>query len=556
MNKFFSSLWPANIFQTHSFGQRVFLLLLAIVSLQLIIVAAFFHASLSQTLEQQITSKALIQAKEISSDPRIISLMQKKDLRRIQQNTRRLQKLTDADFIVIGDRRGIRLAHPDKNKIGKPMVGGDNARALEDGLSYATVRKGSLGMAIRGKSAIQAPDGTVLGVVSVGYLMESVSDWLMFYSYPMLTAIILLMLFSSVGAWILTRHIKRQMFNMEPEEIAMNLHLQHSILQSVYEGTIAVSKKGEILSVNSKALETLGIANTPGHIIGRAIQEYITPPSFFLGANAFGQFTDNAEDTQRDELITCNGETLVANRVNIYDNDNHVGWVVSFRRREDYNTLTSQISQIRQHTENLRVLSHEYANRLSTIGGLIQIGAYDEAVKAIRQETDEQQQLIDFITQKFKSKIIAGLLLGKVSRAKELGLTLVFDPICQLRSDPSCMEPDQLAAILGNLLDNAFESTLKNPQSNKTVLLLLTDTGAELIIEVSDNGTGIPEAIKSTLFSKGVSSKKQPGHGIGLYLVHQYVTQANGYILVDDAEPQGTIFSIFISNKSKNNGTD
>lgn len=47
---------------------------------------------------------------------------------------------------------------------------------------------------------------------------------------------------------------------MEPEEIAMNLNLQQSILQSVYEGIVAISLKGEILSVNAKALNILGIA--------------------------------------------------------------------------------------------------------------------------------------------------------------------------------------------------------------------------------------------------------------------------------------------------------
>lgn len=113
------------------------------------------------------------------------------------------------------------------------------------------------------------------------------------------------------------------------------------------------------------------------------------------------------------------------------------------------------------------------------------------------------------------------------------------------------MTSDELAAVLGNLLDNAFEATLKNPHSNKTISLLLTDNGAELVIEVADNGIGISADIAQTLFLKGVSSKNQEGHGIGLYLVHQFVTQAHGSILIDSAEPQGTIFSIFIPNRPK-----
>ncbi|WP_342607509.1 sensor histidine kinase [Vibrio tritonius] len=533
-----------------SFQKRVFLLLLVVVVLQLFLVAGFFHQSLSSSLEHQVTSKAMIQAKEIAGDTNFVSLMEQRNVSEIQRYIGRLQRITDADFIVIGDKKGIRLAHPESDKIGKPMVGGDNIKALKYGTSYTTVNKGSLGVSIRGKAGIKSHDGKIIGVVSVGYLLDSVSYWLMFYSYPVIFALIVLMIFSALGAWLFTRHIKQQMFDMEPEEIAMNLHLQHSILQSVYEGTIAVGRKGDILSVNTKALDTLGIPHKPEYLIGRPIQEYVTPSAFFLGANAFGDFSSNVPDVMQDELITCNGETLVANRVNIEDGDEHIGWVVSFRRRNDYNTLTSQISQIRQHNDNLRVMSHEFANRLSVIGGLVQIGAYDQAISTIRKETEQQQQLVDFISQTFHSKVIAGLLLGKYTRAKELGLTLEFDPICHLENDPVSITPDELAAILGNLLDNAFEATLKNPQSNKKVSLLLTYSGEELVMEVADNGTGIPNEISDTLFAKGVTSKNQPGHGIGLYLVHQYVTQAEGTILVDDAEPQGTIFSIFIPNKS------
>ncbi|EKF9174361.1 sodium ion-translocating decarboxylase subunit beta [Vibrio cholerae] len=441
------------------------------------------------------------------------------------------------------------VAHPDEQKIGLPMQGGDSRRALKEGEYYTSTQKGSLGWAIRGKAAIVAPSGEILGVVSVGYLLDNISSWLRVYSYPVIFTVLLLMLLSALGAWIFTRHIKQQMFNMEPEEIAMNLNLQQSILQSVYEGIVAISLKGEILSVNAKALNILGIAHQPTHLIGRNVQEFITPTCFFMGASPFGKLAQQNRVSQQDELISCNGETLVANRVPINSGQQQIGWVVSFRRRNDFNTLTSQLTQIRQHNDNLRVMSHEFANRLSTIGGLIQIGAYDEAVKTIRRETAEQQQLIDFIAQTFHPKVIAGLLLGKYSRAKELRLCLEFDPLSHLHLEPQCMTSDELAAVLGNLLDNAFEATLKNPHSNKTISLLLTDNGTELVIEVADNGIGISADIAQTLFLKGVSSKNQEGHGIGLYLVHQFVTQAHGSILIDSAEPQGTIFSIFIPNR-------
>ncbi|MGL4380542.1 MAG: ATP-binding protein [Vibrio sp.] len=540
--------------QTLSFQHRVGALLVTMVVIQLLLVAGFFHQTLSETLQDQISTKALIQAREIATDASLITLIQQHRFAELQTKIDRLQRISDANFIVIGDANGIRIAHPNKQKIGLPMQGGDTLRALKAGQYYTSSQKGSLGWAIRGKAAIIAPSGAILGVVSVGYLFDHISDWLRIYSYPMLSTVGLLMLLSGLSAWLFTRHIKQQMFNMEPEEIAMNLNLQQSILQSVYEGIVAISLEGKILSVNAKALNILGIAHQPSDLIGGNAQQFITPLYFFMGASPLGEWAPQNRTNQQDELISCNGETLVANRVPINSGQQQMGWVVSFRRRNDFNTLTSQLTQIRQHNDNLRVLSHEFANRLSTIGGLMQIGAYDEAIQTIRRETAQQQQLIDFITQAFHPKVIAGLLLGKYSRAKELGLYLEFDPLSHLHQEPWCMTSDELAAVLGNLLDNAFEATLKNPNSHKTIALLLTDNGEELVIEVADNGNGISADIAQTLFIKGVSSKNQAGHGIGLYLVHQFVTQAHGSILIDSAEPQGTIFSIFIPNQPKTRG--
>lgn len=87
-------------------------------------------------------------------------------------------------FIVIGDDDGTRLSHPIKENIGLPMQGGDNAAALERGESYISIRKGSLGYGVRGKSAIVDFDGEIIGVVSVGYLFNRFDQWLVFYAKP------------------------------------------------------------------------------------------------------------------------------------------------------------------------------------------------------------------------------------------------------------------------------------------------------------------------------------------------------------------------------------
>lgn len=55
-----------------SFRVKVFLLIFALMSLQMIFMGVNFHQSLLDTLEHQVGTRALIQAKEIASDPNLI----------------------------------------------------------------------------------------------------------------------------------------------------------------------------------------------------------------------------------------------------------------------------------------------------------------------------------------------------------------------------------------------------------------------------------------------------------------------------------------------------
>lgn len=525
-----------------SFRNRVFILIFCLMMVQLSLVGMNFHKGLINTLEHQVGTRALIQAKEIASDPELIQEVRIKNIAAIDHVISRLHKISDASFIVIGDADGIRLSHPVKKSIGKPMQGGDNEGVLERGEAYVSIQEGSLGYGVRGKAPIVDFDGEIIGVISVGYLFNRFEQWVNFYFQPLVYELIFTFFLTLIGAWFFSSHIKKKMNGMEPSEIALALYLQKSILSSVYEGVIAIDKVGSILAINRSALELLGSERDPKHMKSRSILEYVTNSQFF--------FQTPFEKNIKDEIVSINGKTIIANRVAIFDGTELIGWVVSFRQKNDINSLTAELTQIKQYTDNLRVMRHEHANKLSTISGLIEIGDNKAALELINSENIKKQQLIDFISSRIKLRQIAGILLGKYSRSCELGLELQFDPTCQLRHLNEKIEPNELSAIIGNLIDNAFEATLQNPESNKIVTVLITDAGDDLVVEVSDNGCGISSDIASTIFERGVTSKKDSeGHGIGLYLINRYVMNAGGVILVDDAEPKGTIFSIFIPNK-------
>lgn len=529
-----------------TFKNRLFLLLLLVISLQVVAIAVFVQFRLSDILDKEVGHRAILQAEQIASRPILIEAMEKHDYTTVRNYVDSLHNYySDTNFIVIGDEHGIRVTHPDKDKIGYPMVGDDNSPALLHKKTYLSLREGSLGFGLRGKAPILNHQGNVIGVVSVGYLFTTIHSWHNLYLKPMIAMMVMMLISSIVGAYLFSNHIKKKMLNMEPEEIALSLRMESAILQSVYEGVVAVNNAGLIYSINQNAKQILGLENFEKPLENTPIDAVVEPHDFFIP-------TEREDESVKDEILLLNGQQVIASRTACQLDNKALGWVISFRNKDDIFTLSRQLSQVQQHTESLRVMRHEYANKLSTIAGLIQLGAYDDALKTIQQESSQKQQLIDFFVSHFDNNLVAGLLLSKHVRAKELGLNLEFDPTCYLdKRMPEHLSSDQLTSILGNLLDNAFEATIKNKASNREISLLITNASHELIIEVADNGIGIDDAMKEAIFERGVTTKAESGHGYGMYLINRYVTYAGGYITIDDNEAQGTIISIFIPIQSE-----
>ncbi len=81
-------------------------------------------------------------------------------------------------------------------------------------------------------------------------------------------------------------------------------------------------------------------------------------------------------------------------------------------------------------------MRHEHLNRMSTLNGLLQMKEYDRVLAMVQGESQAQQQLIDSLREAFADRQVAGLLFGKVQRARELGLKMIIVPGSQLSQLP------------------------------------------------------------------------------------------------------------------------
>ncbi|HGN1751853.1 TPA: sensor histidine kinase DpiB [Providencia stuartii] len=521
-----------------SFSVRVFFLLLLVSVVLTFSLGKYFTDTAENRLMANIRSLAMSQAKLIASMEGIVQSVKTKDIQSLKVIADQLNQDSDYDYVVIGDENSMRLYHPNQEKVGFKMQW-NKPGALERGESYFIDGEGSIGNAVRAKTPIFDENNKVIGVVSIGYLtnkIETSRSELFVQTGATFFGVLVILLFLS---WAFTRLIQRQMLGMEPEQIAQMVVMQKGIFEAAFEGVIAVDCEGRIININHNARKMLSLSEPSNHLVGRAISELVTPATFFI---------NDISTTQHDVICSFNGLNVIANRIALHDENHLIGAVISFRSQNDIESLNSQLTQVRQYVENLRSLRHEHLNWMSTLSGLLQMKEYDQALAMIKGESESQQQLIDSLRKQFADKQVAGLLFGKYHRARELGVQLVFIEGCQLSSLPPLLSSTEFCAILGNLLDNAFEASLKNNEGNKQVELYLSDEGSEFVIEVADQGCGFPAEMKERWFERGMTTKTESvdGHGIGLYLVASYVKRCDGVVIIEDNQPHGTLFSIFI----------
>ncbi|WP_321417044.1 PAS domain S-box protein [uncultured Methanomethylovorans sp.] len=113
-------------------------------------------------------------------------------------------------------------------------------------------------------------------------------------------------------------------------------------------------------------------------------------------------------------------------------------------------------------------------------------------------------------------------------------------------------EPAKIQELLHNILDNAIKFSNKNGKIEIDVHL----EGENLLIEISDNGIGIPHDEVNNLFTlfhqvDGSMKRRHGGTGVGLYICKNIVAAHNGMIWIVSKEGKGTTVHISLPLKWK-----
>jgi two-component system CitB family sensor kinase len=499
-------------------GQILALQLLVVVTL-VVLAAAVGVQQLRAQITRQEGVRALAVAESLAATPEVRAAMTSPDPSRVLQPlAESVRVANDLTFVVIADREQVRLTHPDPTQIGQ-RLSTDAGDALA-GHRVVTTERGSLGRSVRAKVPIRDAAGRVVGVVSVGSLVEKVGTQVR-DALPRLALYVLAALLMGIaGSVLLARRLKRQTFGLEPADIGRLLEQREATLRGIHEGLVVVDGTGRVSLVNDEAVRLL---NIPRDSVGRALSDLDLSPRLrdVLGGEVDGD----------DEIVLRAGRVLVLNRKALAVRGRPIGAVTTLRDRSRLDDLTRELTGARSVTDALRAQAHEFANRMHTVAGLLELGAYDEALGFVERASAGSDELAARLTAQIGEPSVAALLLAKSSSAAERGTELRVSTDAFLPAGTGA-DADALITVLGNLVDNALEALASDPGWIE-VLLVPREDG--VLVEVRDSGPGIAPELAEDVFRNGFTTKvaQEAGpRGLGLALTRQACVTRGGWVEV------------------------
>jgi two-component system CitB family sensor kinase len=509
-------------------GQLLYLQLLLIAA-TVIVGGLASYLLVSRQIDEQYSERALAIAHAVAATPDITEAMDDPEpSKAIQPIAEAIRRSAGAAFVVVANKDGIRYSHPNPDNIGK-RVSTDPSTPLA-GEEYVGVEQGTLGRSMRAKVPIKDAAGGVIGIVSVGFLEQQLFDRLA-QAFPVMSLTVLLALALGVsGSLVLARRFDRQTFGLGPREIAGLLEQRDAMLHGIREGVLAVDTAGRVTLANDEARRLLAL---PAAVEGRPLAELVP----------YGRVRDvlGGAIAGADEVVLAGTRVLVANRMPVTIRGNPVGAVVTLRDRTELEGVLRELDTVRGLAQALRAQAHEFSNKLHVVGGLIELGRLDEAIRFVAETSLVHQELVDLVQQRIGDPALAALLLAKAALASERRVEFRLASDARLPADVADVR--DLITVVGNLVDNAIDAASHGPNGWVEVSVRAEQDGAA--IRVRDSGPGIDEHRADEIFREGFTTKGGGSHyGLGLALVRQVTQRRGGWVRV--ANEGGTVFTALI----------
>lgn len=212
----------------------------------------------------------------------------------------------------------------------------------------------------------------------------------------------------------------------------------------------------------------------------------------------------------------------------------------SLRERARLATLGAAVTRINHDLRNILQTAQLISDRLAAVDdpavrkmapGLM--AAIDRAIALCGRTVDYAQsdQAVRRVRVSLRELVAeAGFAVGEPR-----GVTVAFHG-----EGETAVEADrnQLFRVFANLIGNAAEA------GAKTVRIEAARTADMTVVTVSDDGPGMPDAVKDTLFTPFARSSRPGGSGLGLAIVREVLRAHGGDIVLAASSARGTSFRL------------
>ncbi|NQX14218.1 Spo0B domain-containing protein [Microbacteriaceae bacterium VKM Ac-2855] len=350
---------------------------------------------------------------------------------------------------------------------------------------------------------------------------------------------------TGAASWCLSKGISRFMrkrvYDLEPEEIKGVLDQREVVFASIDEGILAVDSRGRIVLLNPAAALLI---ERSADIVGGDAAKHLDPQVF----NAlYGP-------TETDQLALIGERVLILRVFDAPDAGGNPGRMAVVRDRSELFAAANALESANSLADGLRARTHEFANRMHLISGLLELGQLDTVRQLITTYTNGSPLSADHDEVQIADWEIIALVQRARARAGEQGIRLVLDEQTSL---PGLSPPRfgdrvsvDVATVLGILLDNALEAC----DDGGTVRLLCDLHGGMVRIRIDDDGPGILDTNLHKIFDRGYSTKPNDrfGRGIGLSLAQRIAARNRGRIDASRSPLGGARFTVLLSARPAN----
>ncbi|MEV5010451.1 SpoIIE family protein phosphatase [Streptomyces sp. NPDC055692] len=176
----------------------------------------------------------------------------------LQPRAEQVRKQTGVAFVVVFDRDGIRLTHPDPSLIGKRVIGPYQQQTVQ-GLTVTRTFATSRGPAVDSGVPVIRADGKIVGAVSVAITVQHVNAVVNRQVPVVLGAAAVALALGTGGSALVSRRLRRQTHGLGPTEVTRMYEHHDAVLHAVREGVLITAGDGRLMLANDEARRLLDL---------------------------------------------------------------------------------------------------------------------------------------------------------------------------------------------------------------------------------------------------------------------------------------------------------